>query len=246
MEIHILTIFPEMFASPLDASILQRAQERHLLSIHLHNLRDFTSDRHRVTDDYPYGGGAGMVMKPEPIVRGIQEVQDRFGPAYVILLSPQGALLTQDLVRSLAQQERLVLICGRYGGVDARVQSYVDREISIGDYILTGGELPAMVLVDAVGRMIPAVIGDPQSVTEDSLFNRLLQGPQYTRPPEFAGQRVPDVLLSGNHAAITKWRRRQSLKTTLERRPDLLQRAVLSEQDVAMLCDVYQRRSEST
>jgi tRNA (guanine37-N1)-methyltransferase len=246
MEIHILTIFPEMFASPLDASILQRAQERHLLSIYLHNIRDFTSDRHRVTDDYPYGGGAGMVMKPEPIVRGIQEVQDRFGPAYVILLSPQGALLTQALVRCLAQRERLLLICGRYGGIDARVQSYVDREISIGDYILTGGELPAMVLMDAVGRMIPAVIGDPQSVTEDSLFNTLLQGPQYTRPPEFAGQRVPDILLSGNHAAITRWRRRQSIKTTLERRPDLLQRAVLSEQDVAMLRDVYRRRSKST
>jgi tRNA (guanine37-N1)-methyltransferase len=246
MEIHILTIFPEMFASPLDASILHRAQERHLLSIYLHNIRDFTSDRHRVTDDYPYGGGAGMVMKPEPIVRGIQEVQDRFGPAYVVLLSPQGTRLTQDLVRCLAQRERLLLICGRYGGIDARVQSYVDSEISIGDYILTGGELPAMVLVDAVGRMIPTVIGDPQSITEDSLFNTLLQGPQYTRPPEFAGQRVPDVLLSGNHAAITKWRRRQSLKTTLERRPDLLQRAVLSEQDVAMLRDVYQRRSKSS
>ena len=246
MEIHILTIFPEMFASPLEASILQRAQERHLLSIHLHNIRDFTSDRHRVTDDYPYGGGAGMVMKPGPIVRGIQAVQERFGPAQVVLLSPQGVLLTQDLVCCLAQAERLLLICGRYGGVDARVQSYVDREVSIGDYILTGGELPAMVLVDAVGRMIPDVLGDPQSVTEDSLFNMLLQGPQYTRPPEFAGQRVPDVLLSGNHAAITTWRRRQSLKTTLERRPDLLQRAVLSEQDMAMLRDVYQRRGEGT
>jgi tRNA (guanine37-N1)-methyltransferase len=246
MEIHILTIFPEMFVSPLEASILQRAQERHLLSIHVHNIRDFTSDRHRVTDDYPYGGGAGMVMKPEPIVRGIQAVQERFGPAQVVLLSPQGVLLTQDLVCCLAQEERLLLICGRYGGVDARVQSYVDREVSIGDYILTGGELPAMVLVDAVGRMIPDVLGDPQSVTEDSLFNMLLQGPQYTRPPEFAGQRVPDVLLSGNHAAITTWRRRQSLKTTLERRPDLLQRAVLSEQDMAMLRDVYQRRGEGT
>jgi tRNA (guanine37-N1)-methyltransferase len=150
--------------------------------------------------------------------------------------------LTQDLVRQLAQQERLLLICGRYGGIDARVQKYVDTEISIGDYILTGGELPAMVLVDAVGRMIPEVIGDPQSVVEDSLFNHLLQGPQYTRPAEYAGMRVPEVLLSGNHTAIARWRRRQSLKTTLERRPDLLQRVPLSEPDVAMLRELYKQR----
>jgi tRNA (guanine37-N1)-methyltransferase len=242
MDIHILTIFPEMFASPLEASILQRAQERRLLCLHLHNIRDFTADRHRVTDDAPYGGGAGMIMKPEPIVKGLHDIQARFGPAYVVLLSPQGVLLTQDLVRHLAQQERLLLICGRYGGIDARVQQYVDTEISIGDYILTGGELPAMVLIDAVGRMIPEVIGDPQSVREDSLFHHLLQGPQYTRPAEYAGMRVPEVLLSGNHTAIARWRRRQSLKTTLERRPDLLQRVPLSEPDVAMLRELYKQR----
>jgi tRNA (guanine37-N1)-methyltransferase len=243
MEIHILTIFPEMFVSPLNASILQKAQGRGLLCLHRHNIRDFTSDRHHVTDDYPYGGGAGMVMKPAPIVRGIHEVQARYGPAYVVLLSPQGILLTQDLVRSLAQRERLVLICGHYGGIDARVQHYVDAEISIGDYILTGGELPAMVLIDAVSRMVPEVVGDPQSVAEDSLFNMLLQGPQYTRPAEFAGMRVPEVLLSGNHAAIAAWRRRQSLQTTFERRPDLLTRAPLSEPDLVMLRELQKPRS---
>jgi tRNA (guanine37-N1)-methyltransferase len=243
MEIHILTIFPEMFTSPFDASILQRAQERGLLCLHVHNIRGFTSDRHQVTDDSPYGGGAGMVMKAAPIVRGIQEVQAHFGPAQVILLSPQGTLLTQDLVRSLAQQERLMLICGRYGGIDARVQPYVDAEISIGDYILTGGELPAMVLIDAVSRMVPEVIGDPQSVVEDSLFNALLQGPQYTRPVEFAGLRVPDVLLSGNHEAIAHWRRRQVLQATFERRPDLLTRAALSEHDLVMLRELHTQRS---
>src|SRR2546427_9190699 len=155
MEVHILTIFPEMFTGPLQASILQRAQERCLLQVHMHNLRDFTTDRHHVTDDAPYGGGAGMIMKPEPIVRGIEEIQARFGPAYVILLSPQGIVLTQEIAKTLAQQERLLLICGRYGGVDARVQAYVQAEISIGDYVLPGGGPPALVLLDVVGPPLP-------------------------------------------------------------------------------------------
>jgi tRNA (guanine37-N1)-methyltransferase len=211
--------------------MLQRAQSRGLLHVHLHNIRDFTTDRHRTTDDAPYGGGAGMVMKIGPIVRALGAVQERFGPAYVVLLSPQGTVLTQPLVKCLAQRQRLLLICGHYGGVDARIARYIDAEISIGDYILTGGELPAMVIVDAVARMVPGVIGDPLSVTEDSLFSELLQGPQYTRPAEFAGLPVPAVLLSGDHAAIARWRRQQALRTTLERRPDLLQRAELSPQD---------------
>lgn len=244
MEVHILTIFPEMFAAPLEASILQRARGRGLLQIHLHNLRDFTTDRHRITDDYPYGGGAGMLMKPEPIVTGIHEVQARFGPAYVILLSPQGTLLAQPLVKCLAQRQRLLLICGRYGGVDARVQQYIDTEISIGDYILTGGEIPAMVMVDAVARLVPEVLGAPRSAEADSLCNNLLQGPQYTRPAEFAGARVPAVLLSGDHAAIARWRRRQALKATLERRPDLLQGAVLSAQDQAILRELQTQGAE--
>ena len=241
MEMHILTIFPDMFVSPLQTSILQRARSRALLHVYLHNIRDFTTDRHRTTDDAPYGGGAGMLMKIGPIVGGIRAVQERFGPAYVVLLSPQGTVLTQPLVKSLAQQQRLLLICGHYGGVDARIQHYIDAEISIGDYVLTGGELPAMVLLDAVARMVPEVVGDPLSVTEDSLFNDLLQGPQYTRPAEFAGLSVPAVLRSGDHAAIARWRRQQALKTTLERRPDLLQQAALSAQD-QLLLDALQRR----
>jgi tRNA (guanine37-N1)-methyltransferase len=244
MEVHILTIFPAMFASPLEASIVQRARTRGLLNVSLHNLRDFTSDRHRVTDDYPYGGGAGMIMKPEPIVTGIREIQARFGPSYVILLSPQGTLLTQQLVKQLAQRERLLLVCGHYGGVDARVEQFVDTAISIGDYVLTGGELPAMVMVDAVARMVPAVLGDPQSVEGDSLFNMLLQGPQYTRPAVFAGLGVPDILLSGNHMAIAQWRRRQALKTTRERRPDLLKRAGLSAQDMAIVQELREQEAE--
>jgi tRNA (guanine37-N1)-methyltransferase len=243
MEVHILTIFPEMFVSPLATSILKRAQERRLLRVTLHNIRDFTTDRHRVTDDYPYGGGSGMIMKPEPLVAGIQNVQEQFGPAYVILLSPQGTLLTQEGVKRLAQKGRLLLICGRYGGVDARVQQYINAEMSIGDYVVTGGELPAMIILDTVARMIPEVLGARPSVEEDSLFNGLLQGPHYTRPAEFAGVRVPSVLLSGNHAAIAAWRRRQALWTTLQRRPDLLQRASLSEQDREMLRELETKRA---
>jgi tRNA (guanine37-N1)-methyltransferase len=235
MELHILTLFPEMFISPLQTSILRKAQERQLIQVHVHNLRDFTTDRHRVTDDSPYGGGAGMIMKPEPIVSGIHTLQERCGPAYVILLSPQGVVLTQERAKQLAQQERLVLVCGRYGGVDARVLTAVDLELSIGDYVLTGGELPAMVLLDVLGRLVPGVLGDWQSVAEDSFFQGLLQGPQYTRPEEFAGERVPDILLSGNHMAIAQWRRQQALLTTLQRRPDLLTDAVLTPEDRAML-----------
>lgn len=242
MEVHILTIFPDMFVAPFDTSILQRARARGLLEVHVHNIRDFTTDRHRSTDDAPYGGGAGMIMKVEPLVRGIQAVQDRFGAAYVILLSPQGAVLTQPRVKGLARHPRLMLLCGHYGGVDARIQRYVDAEISIGDYILTGGELPAMVLVDAVARMLPDVVGDPLSVEADSLFHGLLQGPQYTRPAEFAGAQVPDVLRSGDHAAIARWRRCQALKVTLERRPDLLQRAELSSQDQQVIAQLRARK----
>ncbi len=244
MEVHILTIFPDMFTAPLQASILQRAQERCLLQVSVHNLRDFTTDRHHVTDDAPYGGGAGMIMKPEPIVTGVHAIQARFGPAYVILLSPQGVGLTQELAKTLTKHERLLLICGRYGGVDARVQAYTDAEISIGDYVLTGGEFPAMVLLDVVGRLLPGVLGDRHSVEEDSLFNGLLQGPQYTRPVEFDGVRVPDALLSGNHAAIRQWRRRQALWTTLQRRPDLLRGALLTPQDQAILQEFRQAGAE--
>ncbi|ETW96003.1 MAG: tRNA (guanine-N1)-methyltransferase [Candidatus Entotheonella factor] len=235
MEIHILSIFPEMFASVLDESILGRAQSRGLIQVYTHNIRDFTEDRHRVTDDIPYGGGPGMVMKPEPIVAGIQAIRERFGAPYVILLSPQGQVLDQEGVKRFAHMERLLLICGRYSGVDARVTHYIDAELSIGDYVLTGGEIPAMVLVDAVARMIPQVLGDAQSAEDDSLFDGLLQGPVYTRPVEFETWCVPDVLRSGNHAAVAKWRRRQALWTTWQRRPDLLQVASLSAEDRALV-----------
>ena len=235
MEIHILSIFPEMFASVLDESILGRARSRGLLQVYTHNIRDFTADRHRVTDDMPYGGGPGMVMKPEPIVAGIRDIQARFGPSYVILLSPQGPVLNQEGVKNLAGMQRLLLICGRYSGVDARVTHYIDAELSIGDYVLTGGELPAMVLVDAVARMIPQVLGDAQSAADDSLFDGLLQGPVYTRPVAFETLCVPDILRSGDHAAVAKWRRRQALWTTWRRRPELLQGAALSDADRAMV-----------
>jgi tRNA (guanine37-N1)-methyltransferase len=224
-----------MFASVLDESILGRAQTRGLLQVYTHNIRDFTEDRHRITDDIPYGGGPGMVMKPEPIVAGIRAIQARFGSSYVILLSPQGQVLNQDGVKRLAHMERLLLICGRYSGVDARVAHYIDAELSIGDYVLTGGEIPAMVLVDAVARMIPEVLGDAQSAEVDSLFEGLLQGPVYTRPVAFEARYVPDVLRSGNHAAVAKWRRRQALWTTWKRRPELLQGAPLSAEDRAIV-----------
>ena len=235
MDIHILTIFPEMFVSPLQASILQRAQERRQLQVTVHDIREFAAGRHRVTDDSPYGGGSGMVMKPEPIAAGIRALRERFGPAYVMLTTPQGRVLDQVFAKSLLEHPRLVLVCGRYSGVDARVMPFIDAEVSIGDYVLTGGELPAMVLLDVVGRMIPGVVGDRQSVEGDSFFNGLLQGPQSTRPESFAGARVPEVLLSGDHGAIAEWRRREALRTTLEKRPELLERVPLTSQDRAVL-----------
>ena len=245
MEIHILTIFPEMFVSPLRASILQRAQERGRLQVTVHDIREFASGRHRVTDDSPYGGGSGMVMKPEPIAAGIRALRERYGPAHVMLMSPQGRVLDQEFAKSLLDHPRLVLVCGRYSGVDARVMPFIDAELSIGDYVLTGGELPAMVLLDVVGRMIPGVVGDRQSVEGDSFFSGLLQGPQYTRPETFGGVRVPEILLSGDHAAIAKWRQRQALQTTLEKRPELLQRVPLSPQDRAILRELAGEESNA-
>ena len=235
MDIPILTLFPEMFVSPLQTSILQRAQECQKLKVTVHDIREFASGRHRVTDDSPYGGGSGMVMKAEPIAMGVRALRERFGSAYVILMSPQGRVLDQQYAKALLGHPRLVLVCGRYSGVDARVTQYIDAELSIGDYVLTGGELPAMVVLDVVGRMIPGVVGDRRSVEGDSFFNGLLQGPQYTRPESFGGVRVPEVLLSGDHAAIAEWRQRQALLTTVEKRPDLLERVALTPQDRAIL-----------
>lgn len=225
MHCDIFTLFPGMFQGPLTESILKRAQERDLLSIALYNIRDATSDKHHIVDDYPYGGGAGMVMKPDPIFAAIEAVYQG-GP--IILLTPQGRLFNQQIAQELAQQPRLTLLCGHYEGVDERViEHLVTDELSIGDYVLTGGELAAMVVVDAVARLIPGVVTD-ESIQEESHSSGLLEYPHYTRPPEFRGWPVPDVLLSGHHEQIARWRRRESLRRTRQRRPDLFTKLDLS------------------
>lgn len=218
MRIDVVTLFPEMFEGPLRESILGRARDRGLVGIGLHDLREYATDRHRVVDDAPYGGGPGMVLKPEPIVAAIHDVRGTDG--YVILLTPQGAAFRQDVARALAQRPHLVLVCGRYEGVDERVRTFVDAEVSIGDYVLTGGELAAMVVIDAVVRLVPGVI-EAESLEHESHTAGLLEYPQYTRPVEFLGLRVPDVLVSGDHAAIARWREAEARRRTRERRPDL-------------------------
>src|SRR3990167_8001931 len=223
MRIDVLTLFPEMFQGPTNESLLKKAQQKGLLSLEVVNLRDFTSDKHKTADDTPYGGGPGMVMKVDVVARALSSIVNR--PSSVILLCPTGKQLTQQKVNELAKQEHLVLLCGHYEGVDERVREMVDEEISIGDYVLTGGEIPAMVLIDAVARHIPGVVKESESVKQDSYYDGLLDFPSYTRPEEFSGKKVPDVLLSGNHAEIAKWRREQALIKTRQRRPDLLAKA---------------------
>ncbi len=226
MHFDVFTLFPDMFQGPFTESILKRAQERGLLSIALHDIRAVATDKHHIVDDYPYGGGAGMVMKPEPIFAAIEAVYES-GP--IILLTPQGRLFNQQIARALAQEQRVTLLCGHYEGIDERVRQHlVTDEISIGDYVLTGGELAAMVVVDAVSRLIPGVLGADASLQEESHSGNLLEYPHYTRPPEFRGWRVPDILLSGHHAQIARWRRKESLRRTRERRPDLFARVDLS------------------
>lgn len=225
MHCDIFTLFPGMFQGPLTESILKRAQERGLLSIALHNIRDATTDKHHVVDDYPYGGGAGMVMKPDPIFASVETV---YAGGPIILLTPQGRLFNQQIAQELSQQPRLTLLCGHYEGIDERViEHLVTDELSIGDYVLTGGELAAMIVVDAVARLIPGVVTD-ESIQEESHSSGLLEYPHYTRPPEFRGWSVPDVLLSGHHEQIARWRRKESLRRTLQRRPDLFARLDLS------------------
>jgi tRNA (guanine37-N1)-methyltransferase len=221
MQIDLLTLFPRIFEGPLDESILQRARQRRLVEIRMHNLRDFTHDKHRVVDDKPYGGGQGMLMKPEPIFEAVEKL--RRADSCVVLMSPQGARLTQALAGAFSQRAHLIIICGHYEGVDERVrEALVDQEISIGDYVLTNGALAAAVFVDAVVRLVPGVLGDEQSARDDSFADGLLEYPQYTRPPEFRGMRVPEVLLSGDHGAIARWRAEQARQRTRQRRPDLL------------------------
>ena len=235
MIFDILTLFPEMFHSPLEESILGKAREAGLIQVNLVNVRDYAEGRHRVTDDYPYGGGKGMIMKPEPIIRGIKAIQAGNPEARVILMTPQGTPLRHEVVKRLAQLPHLVLVCGRYEGVDERVRDVADEEISIGDYVLTGGELTALVVIDAVARLIPGVLGDEGASEDDSFSQGLLEYPQYTRPRAFEGRKVPEVLLSGDHQAIERWRRRESLRRTWERRPDLLSQAGLSDEDQKIL-----------
>lgn len=239
MEINILTIFPDMFASPLSYSIIKRAQEGGIIKINLHDLRDFTTDRHRTTDDYPYGGGAGMVMKVEPIGRALEALKEAGKRGRAILMSPQGKRLDQAAVKGLASEVCITIICGRYEGVDERVRLYlVDEEISIGDYVTTGGELPAMVLIDAVCRLLPGAVGKESSVKQDSFYSELLDHPHYTRPFEYQGLKVPGVLLSGDHKKIERWRRKEALRRTLIERAELLLIAPLSELDRQLLDEI--------
>jgi len=243
MRFDILSIFPEMFPFLIDYGIVGRAVERGKLAINVVNIRDFGEGPHLMTDDRPFGGGDGMVMKPEPIFRALESIPKVQGKRQVVLLTPQGQLLDQSIALSLSKLQQIILVCGRYEGVDERVRSrYVDMEISIGDYILTGGELPAMIIVEAVSRLIPGILGGERSNLEESFEDCLLEYPQYTRPRVFKGDEVPPVLLSGDHKKIRLWRRAQSIKRTLEKRPDLLERANLSEIDKSLLEEVKQEK----
>lgn len=242
MRFDVLTLFPEAFDSPLAVSIVGQARESGIVSIHLHNIRDWTDDKHHTADDTPYGGGGGMVMKPEPVVRAVRAVRAGLGAegeaAPVIYLSPQGALLTAKIVDELAALPEVILLCGNYEGIDERaIELVVTREISIGDYVLTGGELPAMVLINAIVRKLPGALGNQASAQEESFEKCLLDFPHYTRPEEFEGKKVPEVLLSGHHAKVDEWRRREALRRTVERRPDLLIASALSEQDYGWLAE---------
>lgn len=235
MIFDVVTIFPEMFGSVLSASLLGKAVEKGALAVHLTDPRALTTDKHRSVDDTPYGGGAGMVMRPDPLVAAIEACEAARGPAYKLLLSPAGAPLTQSTVIRLASLPHLVLVCGRYEGMDERVRAFCDEELSIGDYVLTGGELAAMVVIDAVARRLPGVLGNADSPLEESFEAGVLEHPHYTRPALFRGVGVPEALLSGNHQRIRRWRRLQSLLRTRERRPDLFARQPLSDEDRALL-----------
>jgi tRNA (guanine37-N1)-methyltransferase len=245
MRLDIFTLFPEVFKPYLETSILHRAVQRDLVQINLHNIRDWTTDKHHVTDDEPYGGGGGMIMKPEPVFASIEGVFAGVPQCPVILLTPQGRVFNQSVAAQLSQEPHLVLVSGRYEGIDERVrQQLVTDEISIGDYVLTGGELPALVVIDTVVRMLPGALGDPEGAWDDSHASGLLEYPHYTRPAEFRGWQVPEILLSGDHARIAKWRREQALLRTQRRRPDLLERAPLTEQDREFLAKQDRAGSE--
>ena len=247
MQFEVFTLLPEIFPPYLESSILNRARQKGLIDVRVHNIRDYTHDKHHTTDDTPYGGGGGMVMKPEPVFEAIESVLGLATPPSdpapasphkgavnipIILLTPQGRVFTQRVAEELSHHERIVFICGRYEGVDERIREHlVTDEISIGDYVLTGGELPALMIIDAVSRLLPGVLGDPTGAEDDSHSMGLLEYPHYTKPPEFRGWKVPDVLASGNHAKINKWRREQALTRTFNKRPDMLEKAELTEKE---------------
>jgi tRNA (guanine37-N1)-methyltransferase len=239
MKCDVLTLFPDILTACLDESILKRAREKKLLDVKLYNIRDFTDDAHRTVDDYPFGGGAGMVFKPEPIFRAVDCIREDGGPRKVVLLSPQGRPFTQAMAEDFAREtRRFVFICGRYEGVDERVRTLADEEVSIGDYVLTGGELAALVIIDAVTRLLPGALGDERSIEDESFSWGLLDYPHYTRPREFRGLNVPQVLISGDHKAIWRWRRKQALRKTRMMRPDLLENAKLTDLDKEILSEI--------
>lgn len=236
----IISLFPNYFESPLRESILAKAQEKGLIRVCVHDLRSFTADKHHVTDDAPYGGGVGMVLKPEPVVEALEHIRSQGGDACAVLLSPQGEPFTQRLAEQLSRQEQVVLVCGRYEGVDERIRDFVDKEVSVGDYVINGGEAAALVLVEAVGRLVPGVLGKLESTEGESFSTGLLEYPHYTRPRSFRGREVPETLVSGHHREIERWRLKESLKRTLLRRPDLLERRQLSPEEQDLLQGITQ------
>ena len=245
MQFEVFTLLPEVFPSYLETSIIKRARERDLINVRVHNIRDYTHDKHHTTDDTPYGGGGGMVMKPEPVFEAIETVlglnSDQTPPEPasnipIILLTPQGRVFNQSIAQELSVHPHIILLCGRYEGIDERIREHlVTDEISIGDYVLTGGELPALILIDAIARLLPDVLGDPTGAQDDSHAMGLLEYPHYTRPPEFRGWKTPDILLSGDHAKIDKWRREQALLRTFNKRPDMLKKTELTKKDLKFI-----------
>lgn len=244
MKFDILTLFTGMFSGPFDESIIKRAKEKQFIDISLHNIRDYATDRHQTADDAPYGGGAGMLMKVEPLAACIKSVKERQPDSTVVLTSPQGRPLTHSVASELAQKTGLIIVCGRYEGIDERIRTlYAEDDISLGDFVLSGGEIAAMAIVDATTRLIPGVLGSCESAESDSFGDGLLEYPQYTRPPAFMGLNVPETLLSGNHELIRKWRRKESLRKTRLLRPDLLSEVTLSKEDLKMLNEIAQEAS---
>ena len=244
MRVYILTLFPEMFECVVDSSILKRARDAGLMDVRLVDIRDFSHDRHRTVDDYPYGGGPGMIMKPEPVYEALYWVESDLGRRpYVVLMTPQGRRFDAEAARGLAAKGDLCIVSGHYEGFDERIRSAACEEISLGDFVLTGGEIPAMAVLDAVSRFIPGVLGDEESARSDSFSDGLLEGPQYTRPPEYRGMRVPEVLLRGDHAAVARWRRKEAIRRTYMRRPDLLKTAELTFEDRLYLEEVVKEEA---